>query len=348
RHIQLDPIQTIHCNMIDGLDSPGSIALRPLGDGLHEVFICNNYKHYVSQHILDESDTYRPKSSSMLLRQDLQVPDGITLSPDGCWIAVSNHDRSLIHIYKSTADLNRLTQPVTTLGGLRFPHGIRFTANSKALIAADAGSPYLHVYAACGGDWAGSLQPVESYQIMDDATFLRGQVNPEEGGPKGIDIEPRANVLVASCEEQPLAFFDLDQMLNNIPESARKETSRTLDLSDAEMQRAILMRHISALSEAKLDLISLQRQQLHEFQCSTSWRLTAPLRVISRMYALLRLVASAKPAEIKRGIRRRRECIPHVILAPGIRTTWRSAWLPSQSSSPSDLTTSAKQRCVST
>lgn len=324
RHIQLDPIQTIHCDLLDGLDFPGSVALRPLGDGLHEVFICNNYKHYVSQHILDESDHYRVKSSSMLLRQDLQVPDGITLSQDGCWIAVSNHNSSLIHIYPSTADLNRLAQPAATLRGLIFPHGIRFTANSKALIAADAGSPYLHVYAACGGDWAGSLLPVESYQIMGDAMFLRGEVNPGEGGPKGIDIEPRANVLVASCAEQPLAFFDLDQMLINLPESARKATPKSIDLSDAEMQRAILMRHIAALSEAKLDLISLQNQQLHEFQCSTSWRLTAPLRCLSRLYALLLLAASAKPAGIKGWIRKRRELIQHAIWAPRIQATCRT------------------------
>ena len=44
---------------------------------------------------------------------------------------------------------------------------------------------------------------------MDDATFLRGRYNPEEGGPKGIDVDRDMSVLATTCEHQPLAFFDL-------------------------------------------------------------------------------------------------------------------------------------------
>lgn len=332
RQIQLDPIQTIHCDMLDGLDSPGSVALRPLGDGLHEVFICNNYKHFVSQHILDESDHYRIKCSSMLLRQDLEVPDGISLSRDGRWIAISNHDRSLIHIYQSTANLSRLTQPVAILGGLKFPHGIRFTVNSKALIAADAGAPYLHIYSPAGPDWSGYLEPIQSYQIMDDAMFLRGQVNPEEGGPKGIDIEPRSNVLVASCEEQPLAFFDLNQMLIKLPENSKQLTAAAVNLPDAGMQRAIMMRHISALSEAKMDLISLQLKQQQEFESSTSWRLTAPLRIVGQLCYGLQRAARSKQDESKRWIHRRQ-----VIWGPRIRTQCRNVLLSLQGNSPGEV-----------
>jgi len=49
---------------------------------------------------------------------------------------------------------------------------------------------------------------------MDDETFLRGRKNPEEGGPKGIDIDSDANVLVTTSTEQALAFYDVPRLLN--------------------------------------------------------------------------------------------------------------------------------------
>ena len=47
---------------------------------------------------------------------------------------------------------------------------------------------------------------------MDDTVFGRGRNNPQEGGPKGIDIDPRGQVLAVTCEFQPLAFFDLNKV----------------------------------------------------------------------------------------------------------------------------------------
>ena len=44
---------------------------------------------------------------------------------------------------------------------------------------------------------------------MDDATFIRGRVNPEEGGPKGIALSHDNHVLAVTCEEEPLSFYDM-------------------------------------------------------------------------------------------------------------------------------------------
>ena len=51
-------------------------------------------------------------------------------------------------------------------------------------------------------------------RVLDEDTFQRGRHNPAEGGPKGIDVDVRSRVLAATCEEMPLAFFDLRPMLD--------------------------------------------------------------------------------------------------------------------------------------
>ena len=50
--------------------------------------------------------------------------------------------------------------------------------------------------------------------MMDDETFLRGRNNPEEGGPKGIDVDSDMNVLVTTSTQHTLAFYDVPRMLN--------------------------------------------------------------------------------------------------------------------------------------
>jgi len=44
---------------------------------------------------------------------------------------------------------------------------------------------------------------------MDDETFSRGYYNPEEGGPKGLDIDCDKGILAVTSEMQPLAFFEI-------------------------------------------------------------------------------------------------------------------------------------------
>jgi len=45
--------------------------------------------------------------------------------------------------------------------------------------------------------------------VLDDDTFNRGRANPQEGGPKGLDLDRSGKVMAVTCEEQALAFFSL-------------------------------------------------------------------------------------------------------------------------------------------
>lgn len=69
------------------------------------------------------------------------------------------------------------------------------------------------VYNRDGPDWRGTRDPSRLFPAMDRALFLKGQHNPQEGGPKGIDIDGQRKLLVSTCETQTLAFFDLDKVL---------------------------------------------------------------------------------------------------------------------------------------
>jgi len=52
---------------------------------------------------------------------------------------------------------------------------------------------------------------------MEDRVFSLGRQNPQEGGPKGLDIDAGMNVLVATSEHQPLVMFDLAAILQRVP-----------------------------------------------------------------------------------------------------------------------------------
>ena len=132
------------------------------------------------------------------------------MSSDKKWIAVSNHGTHSVLIYENSHSLNERSKPVGILeGGAAYPHGVRFSFDNRVIHVADAGGPYVHMYEKSDSDWRGIYKPFRSLRVLNDEDFLRGRDNPEEGGPKGIDVSHPLNVLVSTCETQPLAFFDL-------------------------------------------------------------------------------------------------------------------------------------------
>jgi hypothetical protein len=58
--------------------------------------------------------------------------------------------------------------------------------------------------------------PLLSFRVLEQDEFLRGHYNLADGGPKGIDINNNANVLVTTCQSRPLKFYDLDAILNEL------------------------------------------------------------------------------------------------------------------------------------
>lgn len=188
----------------DLVETPGSVAVLPVADGLVEVFVCNNFGHRVTRHLVDLVDR-RTLESDVAVSSGLLIPDGIAVSPDRRRVAVSSHGDHAVRLYEaSSLDEAEGAEPIGSLENVLFPHGIRFTPDGTRVIVADAGTPYIHVYDAPDGDWRGERQPTATIRVLDEETYLRGRVNPQEGGTKGIGLDPSGRFLLLTCEERPM------------------------------------------------------------------------------------------------------------------------------------------------
>ncbi|MER9656709.1 hypothetical protein NKJ26_24980 [Mesorhizobium sp. M0152] len=194
------------------LNSPGSIVVRKESRGRIGLLVCNNYTHRVTRHVAVRWLGYRTTGNRPLLRNGLDIPDGIALSHDGHWIAVSSHGTRDVKLYRTSPSLGPDSEPTGILQDANYPHGLRFSGDGRHLLVADAGSPMVHVYDRESG-WAGCRAPSRSIAVLDEKTFLRGSASPEEGGPKGLDIDRSNSVVAVTCEEQALAFFALASLI---------------------------------------------------------------------------------------------------------------------------------------
>ncbi len=210
---ELSAVQTIFGDEHHRLSSPGSVSVIRIDAHRHEVLICDNYAHKVTRHLIDERENLRVTSNEVLLSKGLNIPDGVAVNMGRRWIAISNHLDHNVLLYENTAKLNRDSEPDGILNNVNCPHGVRFTADDEFILVADAGAPFVNVYARDGHSWQGVRDPVNSFRSMAPRVFKRGRHNPQEGGPKGIDIDDAMNVLVTTCEYQTLAFFDLPAVL---------------------------------------------------------------------------------------------------------------------------------------
>jgi hypothetical protein len=201
-------------------------------------------------------------NSQVLLRKHLDLPDGVTVSPDRRWIAVSNHRTHSVLLYENSPTLDADAEPDGILRRVYYPHGLCFTADGRYLIVADAGEPYLHIYAQHADEWRGVRHPVASVRIIDEAVFQTARHNAEEGGPKGLEIDAGSNVAVIASESRPLAFFDLPAILQEAVTGRSLREQRMLDIR-YELQMA------SKVVAA------------NNLRNSRSWRITAPLRRVT-------------------------------------------------------------------
>jgi DNA-binding beta-propeller fold protein YncE len=211
RYSRVDPIREISGSIFCRLKSPGSIAARRHAGGTISLLVCNNYTHRVTQHVVDPEAGYKVRKNSVLMERSLDIPDGIAVSRDERWIAVSNHGTHEVMLFDAAAPLGPYTEPVGVLTDVDYPHGLRFSPDDRHLLVADAGAPLIRVYER-GDGWSGTRDPVRSVTVLDDETFSRGRANPMEGGPKGLDIDHSGTIVAATCEEQALAFFSLATM----------------------------------------------------------------------------------------------------------------------------------------
>jgi hypothetical protein len=302
--LQLEPLARLRSDGTDHLvHTPGSVSVAALDGGWLEVLLCNNYANQVSQHLLDARNGYAVLGGSRLLADGLQIPDGVAHSRDQRWIAVSNHEEHCVFVYENTATLGPSSPPAAVLRGMNYPHGLRSTRDSRFLLVADAGLPLVHVYQCEAGGWQGECLPIERLRVLDEERFRRGQYNPQEGGPKGMDLAANDQVLVTTTQEQALAFFalapvlgprgqpgtDADRPASTASTMARHVQGQARTLSAlAQRWRDERIRHEAAMAEAGRALaqaqclVDQQQQHIQQVATSRSWRLTAPYRWLGR------------------------------------------------------------------
>lgn len=231
--IKLEPIRALGAEAF--IDSPGSVSAATIAPGIVELLVCNNYVHTITRHLLDRHADFEPFASEVLLKSGLEVPDGIAQSASGRWIAVSNHNKNVVFLYRNDGTLNRASAPDGILRGVLFPHGLRFCPDETSLIVADAGSPFIHVFESSDGEWFGERSDSKKLEAVGAEDFERGHYSRDEGGPKGIGLTHNGSLLIASCEERPLAIFDVRSIVGS--------SSRPVDEFDAICSREAIIRY---------------------------------------------------------------------------------------------------------
>ena len=231
--------------------TPGSVDCYPLDADRYRLLVCNNHWHFVSSHIVKPCDAIRIKNEGVLIQNGLLIPDGISISHNGAWIAISNHVDGQILIYENTSDLDKQTKPAAVLKGTVCPHGVRFAPDGKLLVA-DAASPYLHVYDCHSGNWRSGYK-AQTIQILDTETFYDGRYDSREGGLKGLDVDKTGRVLLSTHRYGVLQFYDMKRLLSRqdaIDSAQHMALCRQRDESLARQKRDVLHRQWNFKSRA--------------------------------------------------------------------------------------------------
>ena len=217
-----------------GLRAPGSVRLGPTGDGTVAAFVCDNGIGTVTRHAVDPTaDGLRLGPPTTVVARWLDIPDGVAVSPDGRWLAVSNHNTQSVLVYRTGPELGADAVPDAVLLGVAYPHGLTFLPDGRHLVVADAGRPHLHVFAADPAGWSGVGAPVASHRVMDDDTFRRGRPSLLEGGPKGIDCSPDGRLLAVTSELRALQLVSAAALLLGPGEAG---PARRLDAEHARLE----------------------------------------------------------------------------------------------------------------
>jgi sugar lactone lactonase YvrE len=235
-----------------------------------EVLVANNAGGTVTRYTLDV-DPMSVRSSSVLLRRGMDFPDGVAVSADGGWIAVSNHDAHTVMLYRRSSSLHEDSKPDCILRGVSYPHGIGFTADDRHLFVADTSGPYIHVFAQDAQTWRGVQYPAQSVRVIEEDVFRQHPRSDQgDGGTKGIDLDCDGHVLAVTSVYQPLAFFDVGAILDRsvAPCDHDRQLNYELDVVQEGARRA----------KARKDALARSR----------SLRLTKPLRSIHGAWSRIR------------------------------------------------------------
>jgi hypothetical protein len=239
REIEIEPRAEISGSgtLFARVKNPGSAISYRVADDCYGVLICNNYWNFVSSHYVHFGHSIKLERGGLLSGRSIRIPDGISMSPDKAWVAVSVHARGEVLLYRAKVAHSADSEPVGVLRGVVCPHGSRFVSNDT-LVVADAACPYLHVFRRDGDDWAGEQnKPAQSVRVLGNEQFFDGRFAAGEGGVKGLDVDRSGRLLVTTTRLDPVGFFDLTKLLGEqgqLPDHIYAELSSQRDES---MQR---------------------------------------------------------------------------------------------------------------
>lgn len=198
--IKLEPVKIITKH----INGTSSIVISKIDDNKVELLLCSNVLNIISRHVLNSNNFDIIEESKFL--SNFKVPDGISITSDRKWIAVSNHDAHNILVYKNeNITVNSVPSAILKCEFLRFPHGLCFYNN--LLYVNDAGSNYIYVFKNVNGNWVGDIDISFRIESMSVEDYTRAKVNDMEGGAKGLDIF--RNILAITSANCPLKFFKL-------------------------------------------------------------------------------------------------------------------------------------------
>ena len=295
---------------------PGSVAASRCAEGHYELMVCRNVGNQVSRHLITATPDHSSLAQTLLPNDWMATPNGISIGATRRWRALSNlHDQcALIYAHERASQ-----QPAAVLRGASHPHGIRLSDDDRYLLLADAGGPYVHLYHQHDGQWQGVYDPALSLRVMDETLFQsRHAFPPNKGGPKGLDLDTATGILATTSQTQPLAFFDLDQVLARVRRQGPCTVVGSTPEQDVRYQLERQRRHVRIESEAlrqehrageaermaalaaqraaevttqaamAANDLAEQRARTTYFQtltqdilASSSWRITGPLRRIA-------------------------------------------------------------------
>ena len=115
---------------------------------------------------------------------------------------------------------------------------------------------------------------------MDDAVFERGRHSPEEGGPKGLDIDAGSKILVVTSECRPLAFFDVPALLQHASAGGSARDQCILGIR----HELSLMQGTRAMMAKKFAEVDALQNSINALRNSLSWRITEPLRRLNLIF----------------------------------------------------------------
>jgi len=212
--VVLMPVSIIKGGRFYGkISSPGSIDCYQVSENRYRLLVCNNDLHSIVSFEIDISDRIRIKNKGVLIKRGLNLPDGISISQNKKWIAVSNHNTGTVLIYRLSLFLNRYTAPSAELTDIAYPHGLRFSTEGQMIFVADAGSQYLHIFECNDNNWNKNHKPRQSVKLVENVIFAKGRVNPQEGGIKGVDIANQNKLLVTTAHHHVLDFYAISTLL---------------------------------------------------------------------------------------------------------------------------------------